>query len=122
MSIMVATGKAATQAVVFRDAADIERLRTGDTRIVDKTGTLTEGEGLRARGSGRRRASRRGAPTRHESGPGQRASARLGSAASAIIFGTTVGSDRRSQDDVAALLAKRRSATRRPVRDTSVVP
>ncbi len=44
MSIMVATGKAATQGVLFRDAAAIERLRTIDTLIVDKTGTLTEGK------------------------------------------------------------------------------
>jgi len=43
MSIMVATGRAATQGVLFRDAAAIERLRAIDTLIVDKTGTLTEG-------------------------------------------------------------------------------
>jgi len=43
MSIMVATGKAATQGVLFRDAAAIENLRRVDTLIVDKTGTLTEG-------------------------------------------------------------------------------
>jgi Cu+-exporting ATPase len=43
MSIMVATGKAATAGVLFRDAAAIEQLRTIDTLIVDKTGTLTEG-------------------------------------------------------------------------------
>ncbi len=44
MSIMVATGKAATQGVLFRDAAAIEHLRKVDTLIVDKTGTLTEGK------------------------------------------------------------------------------
>ena len=43
MSIMVATGQAATQGILFRDAAAIERLRDVDTLIVDKTGTLTEG-------------------------------------------------------------------------------
>jgi P-type Cu+ transporter len=43
MSIMVATGRAATQGVLFRDAAAIENLRKVDTLIVDKTGTLTEG-------------------------------------------------------------------------------
>ncbi len=43
MAIMVATGKAATQGILFRDAAAIERLREIDTLIVDKTGTLTEG-------------------------------------------------------------------------------
>ena len=44
MSIMVATGKAATHGVLFRDAAAIEKLREIDTIIVDKTGTLTEGK------------------------------------------------------------------------------
>jgi len=44
MSIMVATGRGATQGVLFRDAAAIERLREVDTLIVDKTGTLTEGK------------------------------------------------------------------------------
>ena len=43
MSIMVATGKAATQGVLFRDAAAIENFRRVDTLLVDKTGTLTEG-------------------------------------------------------------------------------
>lgn len=44
MSVMVATGKAAGQGVLFRDAAAIESLRQVDTLIVDKTGTLTEGK------------------------------------------------------------------------------
>jgi Cu+-exporting ATPase len=44
MSIMVATGRAATQGILFRDAAAIERLREVDTLIVDKTGTLTQGK------------------------------------------------------------------------------
>ncbi len=43
MSIMVATGRGATNGVLFRDAAAIEKLRQVDTLIVDKTGTLTEG-------------------------------------------------------------------------------
>ncbi len=43
MSIMVATGRAAQVGVLFRDAEAIERLRTVDTLVVDKTGTLTEG-------------------------------------------------------------------------------
>jgi Cu+-exporting ATPase len=43
MSIMVATGRAARAGVLFRDAEAIERLRTVDTLVVDKTGTLTEG-------------------------------------------------------------------------------
>ncbi|KOO84256.1 copper ABC transporter ATPase [Stenotrophomonas maltophilia] len=43
MSIMVATGRGASQGILFRDAAAIENLRKVDTLIVDKTGTLTEG-------------------------------------------------------------------------------
>ncbi len=43
MSIMAAAGRAATQGILFRDAAAIESLRKVDTLIVDKTGTLTEG-------------------------------------------------------------------------------
>jgi Cu+-exporting ATPase len=43
MSVMVATGRGATQGVLFRDAAAIENLRKIDTLIIDKTGTLTEG-------------------------------------------------------------------------------
>jgi Cu+-exporting ATPase len=43
MSVMVSTGKAASNGVLFRDAAAIENLRKIDTLIVDKTGTLTEG-------------------------------------------------------------------------------
>ncbi|MFA6987105.1 MAG: heavy metal translocating P-type ATPase, partial [Arenimonas sp.] len=43
MSIMVATGRAAQNGVLFRDAEAIEHLRKIDTLIVDKTGTLTEG-------------------------------------------------------------------------------
>jgi len=44
MSIMVASGNAARRGVLFRDAAALEQLRTIDTLIVDKTGTLTEGK------------------------------------------------------------------------------
>ncbi|WP_133478719.1 heavy metal translocating P-type ATPase [Cognatilysobacter segetis] len=43
MSIMVATGRAAGAGVLFRDAEAIERLRSVDALVVDKTGTLTEG-------------------------------------------------------------------------------
>ena len=43
MSIMVASGRAATGGVLFRDAEALETLRTIDTLIVDKTGTLTLG-------------------------------------------------------------------------------
>ena len=44
MSIMVATGRAATSGILFRDAEAIETLRKIDTLIVDKTGTLTLGK------------------------------------------------------------------------------
>jgi Cu+-exporting ATPase len=44
MSIMVATGKAATVGVLFKNAEAIETLRKVDTLVVDKTGTLTEGK------------------------------------------------------------------------------
>ena len=44
MSIMVATGKAATQGVLFRDAVAIENFRKVDTLIVDKTGTFVKGK------------------------------------------------------------------------------
>jgi Cu+-exporting ATPase len=44
MSIMVASGRAATEGVLFRDAAAIENLRRVDTLVVDKTGTLTQGK------------------------------------------------------------------------------
>ncbi|MGH8029165.1 MAG: heavy metal translocating P-type ATPase, partial [Arenimonas sp.] len=43
MSVMVATGRAAASGILFRDAEAIETLRTIDTLIVDKTGTLTLG-------------------------------------------------------------------------------
>jgi Cu+-exporting ATPase len=44
MSVMVAMGRAAQSGILFRDAEAIEKLRTVDTLIVDKTGTLTEGK------------------------------------------------------------------------------
>lgn len=43
MSITVAMGKGASLGVLFKDAAAVETLRSIDTLIVDKTGTLTEG-------------------------------------------------------------------------------
>jgi P-type Cu+ transporter len=43
MSVMVATGKAATQGILFKDASAIENFRTITAIVVDKTGTLTEG-------------------------------------------------------------------------------
>jgi Cu+-exporting ATPase len=44
MAIMVAAGKGATAGILFRNAEAIETLRTVDTLLVDKTGTLTEGK------------------------------------------------------------------------------
>lgn len=44
MSIMVATGKGATQGVLFKNAEAIEELRKVNTLVVDKTGTLTIGK------------------------------------------------------------------------------
>jgi Cu+-exporting ATPase len=44
MSVMVATGQAATHGVLFQDATAIEKLCQVDTLIIDKTGTLTEGK------------------------------------------------------------------------------
>src|SRR6266853_5118136 len=44
MSIMVATGRAATLGVLFKNAEAIELMRKVDTLVVDKTGTLTEGQ------------------------------------------------------------------------------
>jgi len=44
MSIMVAAGKGASLGVLFRNAEAIEVLRSVDTLVVDKTGTLTEGK------------------------------------------------------------------------------
>ncbi|PZO10610.1 MAG: copper-transporting ATPase [Lysobacteraceae bacterium] len=44
MSIVVATGRAASLGVLFRDAEAIETLCKIDTLIVDKTGTLTAGK------------------------------------------------------------------------------
>jgi Cu+-exporting ATPase len=43
MSVMVATGRAATSGILFKDAEAVEHLRKIDTLIVDKTGTLTVG-------------------------------------------------------------------------------
>lgn len=44
MSILIATGRGATQGILFRDAAAIETLKKVDTLVIDKTGTLTEGK------------------------------------------------------------------------------
>src|SRR5258708_32454012 len=52
MSVMVASGRAATSGVLFRDAEALETLRRIDTLIVDKTGTLTLGRPVFARAIG----------------------------------------------------------------------
>ena len=44
MSILVATGKAATAGVLFKSAEALEVLHEVDTIVIDKTGTLTEGK------------------------------------------------------------------------------
>jgi Cu+-exporting ATPase len=44
MSIMVAAGKGATAGVLFRNAEAIELMRSVDTLVVDKTGTVTVGK------------------------------------------------------------------------------
>lgn len=44
MSIMVATGRAATHGVLFKGAEAIEHMRKVNTLVVDKTGTLTVGK------------------------------------------------------------------------------
>jgi len=44
MSVLVASGKGASMGVLFRDAEAIQTLRDVDTLVVDKTGTLTEGQ------------------------------------------------------------------------------
>lgn len=46
MSIMVTTGRGATQGASFRDAAAIDNLRRVDTLIVSKMGTLTSASWL----------------------------------------------------------------------------
>jgi len=44
ISIRVATGRGAKLGVLFKNAEAVERMRDVDTLVVDKTGTLTEGE------------------------------------------------------------------------------
>lgn len=44
MSIMVGTGKGATSGVLIKNAETLEMLEKIDTLVVDKTGTLTEGQ------------------------------------------------------------------------------
>ena len=44
MAIMVGTGRGASAGVLFRDAEALETLRSADTLLIDKTGTLTEGK------------------------------------------------------------------------------
>jgi Cu+-exporting ATPase len=44
ISIMVASGRGAQMGVLFRDAAAIETLRSVDTLVIDKTGTITLGK------------------------------------------------------------------------------
>ena len=64
MSIMVAMGRGATMGVLFRNAEAIEVLRKVDTLVVDKTGTLTEGQAEARQRRAWRRLRRGGAPSR----------------------------------------------------------
>ena len=43
MSIMVGVGRGASEGVLVRDAAALERMEKVDTLVVDKTGTLDRG-------------------------------------------------------------------------------
>ena len=51
MAIMVGTGRGATAGVLIKNAEALERLEKVDTLVVDKTGTLTEGQAARRRRS-----------------------------------------------------------------------
>ena len=44
MAIMVGTGRGASEGILIRNAAALERFEKVDTLLVDKTGTLTEGK------------------------------------------------------------------------------
>ncbi len=44
MSVMVGVGRGATMGVLFKNAEALETLRSVDTLVIDKTGTLTEGK------------------------------------------------------------------------------
>jgi cation transport ATPase len=46
MSIQIGVGKGATVGVLVKSAEALERLEKVDTRVVDKTGMLTEGKPL----------------------------------------------------------------------------
>ena len=48
MSIMVGTGRGASEGVLIKNAEDLETLEKVDTLVVDKTGTLTEGKPILA--------------------------------------------------------------------------
>src|SRR5204863_4561311 len=52
MSVMVASGRAASSGVLFRDGEALETLRRIDTRVLDRTGTLTLGRPGVAKGLG----------------------------------------------------------------------
>ena len=87
--------------MLFRDAAAIENLRRIDTLIVDKTGTLTEGQpAFRARNRHARAQRGRGAAPGCEPGPGQRAPAGRGHRGAARERGLTL--DKPEQFDSAS--------------------
>ena len=79
MSIMVGVGRGANEGVLIKDAAALEALEQVDTLVVDKTGTLTEGQAAsrgRRRAAGTGLAERRDAAARRVGRAEQRASAR----------------------------------------------
>ena len=57
MAIMVGTGRGAAAGVLVKNAEALERLEKVDTLVVDKTGTLTEGQAAARRTSPRSRRS-----------------------------------------------------------------
>ena len=75
MAIMVGTGRGAAAGVLIKNAEALERWRTVDTLVVDKTGTLTEGQARARRGSRGRRVPRTRCCGWPRPGAGQRASA-----------------------------------------------
>ena len=78
MSIMVGVGRGAQSGLLIRDAQALERMEAVDTIVVDKTGTLTEGQpsviGIKTTGSvteGRAAAAGRQRRAQQRASPGQ---------------------------------------------------
>ncbi len=72
MSIMVGTGRGASAGVLIRNAEALETLEKVDTLVIDKTGTLTEGQAAAHNRSAAKRNERIGIAADHgQSGAGQ---------------------------------------------------